>query len=245
MKTIEPSMNTIRRSFLILAASLTGGGFVSAATENFDNLNPGPLPSPWEGALYGPRIDKPGVRWPVVASPEADRGNVLRLNGTGGRARAIKSDVRIRDGYFEVQGKTMPRRASRPDRPQDNPLSSSIGVIWRWQDPSNYYHAVAFTDKLFCSKVVNGVETTIQKSPVVKPRTGEWQTVRVEFTGQTIKVFLNGQELYTAADIVEDPGLGGDIRSAGAVGVWTNEHCETYFDKLSYGTPAFVQNEDF
>ena len=234
-------------SLVIIAGNLAFGCFASAATENFDALKPGPMPSSWEGSIYGPRADRDGVVFPVVATADPGRRNALRLNavGAGGRARVLLSDVSIRDGYVQVEGNTMRRPQTRPDRPKEDPFLASIGIIWRYQDKNNYYSLSASGDRMHFTKRVDGDETRIANSPVVYTRIGEWYTVRVEFTGQTIKVFMNGREVYTAADIVDDPGLGGDIRAAGAVGVYTTEHHDTYFDNLSYGALASAVNEDF
>lgn len=73
-------MKSILNILLVSAASLVAGTSASAVTESFDDLKPGPLPSSWEGSIYGPRADKPGIKWPVVAIAEPGKQNVLKLD---------------------------------------------------------------------------------------------------------------------------------------------------------------------
>lgn len=54
-----------------------------------------------------------------------------------------------------------------------------------------------------------------------------WHMLRVEFAGTKIKVLLDGKAYIDLED--------GQIRGAGAVGVWTKADSVTSFDDFSYG----------
>jgi hypothetical protein len=56
---------------------------------------------------------------------------------------------------------------------------------------------------------------------------GQWNTLRVEFEGEQIKVLLNGKTYIDVRD--------SHISAAGQVGVWTKADSVTAFDDFSYG----------
>ena len=56
-----------------------------------------------------------------------------------------------------------------------------------------------------------------------------WHTLRAEFSGKNIRVFLNGKLYIEAND--------SHIKKAGAVGVWTKAGSVTLFDSVSWGAP--------
>ena len=55
----------------------------------------------------------------------------------------------------------------------------------------------------------------------------QWHTLRVEFAGEAIKVFLDDNEVIDLNDA--------HISGAGAVGVWTKADSVTEFDDFAFG----------
>ena len=54
----------------------------------------------------------------------------------------------------------------------------------------------------------------------------KWSTIRVEFTGTRIKVYLNGKKYIDLQD--------NHISGSGSVGVWTKADSKTLFDDFIY-----------
>jgi hypothetical protein len=117
------------------------------------------------------------------------------------------------------------------------PLSGSVdqaaGLVWRFQDPDNYYvvRANALEDNVVLYKVENG------KRSDLKPRgswfaygkdapvpLGKWSSLRVLVRSNSFSVSLNGDHLFD----VEDETFS-DI---GKVGLWTKADSVTLFDTL-------------
>ena len=251
-------MTATKRSHIILAASVAMGGFASAATENFDDRRPGPLPSEWqcinaggyEGGeriagdfeidLYGEEAasklrgpQKTDVRIVAVADAPS-KGNVLQISAERTALYCVKSSVKIRDGYVEVQGKA---GAAKKHRYHKNPEEASWGVIWRYQDSRNFYCVIPDGSNLKMFRMLNGVMEKIENSPKVTIPSGKWNTIRVEFTAGTFKVFLNGSQIYFQGDR--------EIQAAGAIGVVVEGDSFTQFDNLNYGAFAKSGFEDF
>lgn len=120
------------------------------------------------------------------------------------------------DGFVEVKFK---------------PLSGNIdqagGLIWRFKDGNQYYvaRANALENNVSLYYVENGRRRTLTYVDAPVPR-NEWNTLRVEFAGDGIKVFLNGKKYIHLKDK--------NISGAGAVGVWTKADSKTLFDDFIY-----------
>ena len=70
-----------------------------------------------------------------------------------------------------------------------------------------------------------GRRKTIRYVDAPVPR-NEWNTLRVEFAGDRIKVYLNGKRDMALRDR--------NISGAGAVGVWTKADSKTLFDDFVF-----------
>ena len=97
---------------------------------NFDAVKPGVAPPNW---TFVSALGSPRVRWEVRYDPSApSRGNVLeQVNGAARETEspvAIFDKVSCRDGDLSVKFKIEGRGKGR-----------SAGVVWRYQDPANYY----------------------------------------------------------------------------------------------------------
>jgi len=224
-------------SLLILGASLT----VFAAAGNgptvfdFEGATPGAVPAGFSPALSGQ--GRPGV-WhvlkdpdapagpQVVAQTDADRTNyrfpVLVLDGTSAR------DVALSVRFKAISGAT----------------DQAAGLVWRYQDPQNYYvvRANALEDNVVLYKMEKGkrsdldVKGTLTSYGVdAEVPAGKWNELGVDIAGELFTVFLNGQRLFEVEDAT--------FTRAGQVGLWTKADSVTRFDdlrvtvKTTAGTP--------
>ena len=186
-----------------------------AAMENFDQEKAGALPAGWECGVTG--NGKP--RWTVDADGSAPSApNVLRQSGSGTFPWCVKKNTSIADGFVEVKFKSEKGREDQAG-----------GVVWRWQNGDNYYvaRANALEDNVSLYYTEGGRRNTIKYVDAPVPP-NVWHSLRVEFSGSRIKVFLNGKP-----HIEEDNSR---ISGAGAVGVWTKADSVTAFDDFSYGS---------
>ena len=131
----------------------------------------------------------------------------------------MKSDINIRDGYVEVDGKVLYGNFARV-----------IGIIWRFQDEKNYYllKASANTETIRAFRVVDGIRTAIESSSPQVYFTGDaWYLLRVEFSGNETRVMLNSNDVFTYTDDT--------FTEAGAVGLWNKWDSFVIYDNFSYG----------
>ncbi len=201
----------------LLIASLTATSDVMAETVNFDTYSPGALPAGWVCGVTGSGAS----RWTVV--PDADapsEGHVVRQSGVGDYPFCALKAASLTDGYVEVKFKALSGRRDQAG-----------GVMWRWTDGDNYYiaRANALENNVSLYYTTNGRRNTIKymDAPVAK---NTWHTLRVDFTGSSIKVALNGK---TYIDVHDNR-----IKGAGAVGMWTKADSVTAFDDFAYGAAA-------
>ena len=202
----------MRKSIVCLAVSLAPLG-VSAQTENFDKVPAGELPPGWESGVTG--MGSP--HWAVVADPTApSKPNVLKQSGSGTYPWAVRKDVSIGDGFVETKFKAISGRQDQAG-----------GIVWRWKNGRTYYVARANANESNVSLYYTtlGIRSTIKYVDAPVPL-NVWHTIRAEFSGRRISVFLDGK-LYIEA---EDE----HILEAGAVGVWTKADSVSAFDDFSY-----------
>jgi hypothetical protein len=186
-----------------------------AETENFDNTRSGALPEGWECGVTGTG----SPRWTVNADPTAPSApNVLQQTASGTFPWCVKKIASLGDGIVEVKFKPISGRQDQAG-----------GVVWRWKDGNNYYvaRANALENNISLYYTANGKRNTIKYVDAPVPG-NRWHTLRVEFAGAKIKVFLNG-----TAYIEQDDA---HISGPGAVGVWTKADSVTSFDDFSSST---------
>ena len=188
---------------------------LGAETVDFDQLRTGAAPAGWIAGKTGSGVPK----WTVESDPSApSQPNVLKQSGTATFPVCLKSDVNLRDGFVEVKFKPV---AGSEDQ--------AAGLVWRAKDTDNYFivRANALEDNVHIYHTVNG--RRVQFGGVdAKVKSGEWHTLRVEFAGPTLLVFLDGRKVLTAKDAT--------FASGGMVGVWTKADSVTLFDDFSFGT---------
>jgi hypothetical protein len=194
----------------------------AAEVVRFDQGVPGTLPAGWTAAMTHQggapqwQILKDGSRM-VLAQISRDR--------TAGRfPLAIWDAAFQRNGEVSVEFKSV-----------SGEVDQAAGVVWRYQDPNNYYivRANALEDNVVLYKVERGVRVSIApkglpsraygvKHAVPK---GRWNKLSVAFEDSRITVFLNGERLFEAEDSA--------ITKAGKTGLWTKADSVTYFDQFT------------
>jgi hypothetical protein len=184
------------------------------AVINFDDMQSGSLPSAWHQGVTGKGVPQ----WAVVADASApSQPNVLRQSGSGTFPWCVLPKESVENGFVEVRLKPV---AGKEDQ--------AGGVVWRWKDGDNYYvaRANALENNVSLYYTENGRRITIKyvDAPVAK---NAWHTLRAEFAGKHLKIFLDGKPYIELDD--------DHIRGAGAVGLWTKADSVTLFDDFSFG----------
>jgi hypothetical protein len=179
----------------------------------FDKDEPNKTPKKWRIGVTG----KGNPKWMVIKDSTAPSGpNVLYQSGEGTFPWCVIPRVSLIDGFVEVKFK-----------PLSGKIDRAGGLIWRFKDGNQYYvaraNALENNVSLYCVK--KGKRRTIKyvDAQVIH---NEWNTLRVDFAGDVIKVFLNGEKYIDLKDK--------NIFGAGAVGVWTKADSKTLFDDFIY-----------
>ena len=101
------------------------------------------------------------------------------------------------------------------------------GVVWRWKDSDSYYvaRANALENNVSLYYTERGSRKTLKyvDAPVT---TGQWHTLRVDFTDIKIVVTLDGKRYISIDD--------SHIAGSGAIGVWTKADSVTMFKGFNY-----------
>ena len=218
-------MLTGMRLLLVSVALISLAPVGAAQMVNFDNWVPGALPPGWTTAMTH-KGSPP--KWEVVRdesapSPPYALAQVSK-NGTAGRfPLAIWDGTSLHDGEVSVAFK-----------PVSGGVDQAAGIVWRYQDPGNYYivRTNALENNVVLYRVVSGVRESIapkglpSKAYGVKhsiPR-GVWGTLRITFRGALFTVFLNGEKLFETEDHT--------FSGTGKTGLWTKADSVTYFDNF-------------
>ncbi len=188
-----------------------------AATDNFDDAKPGPLPTHWNGKWTGTQTGDGAAKWSIEKDATApSKPHVLAQRGEAQYPVALKNDTAIKDGFVEVKFKPV---AGREDQ--------AGGVVWRAKDSNNYYiaRANALEDNVTIYHTIGGRRVSF-KSVDTKVASGVWHTLRVDFHGNQFTVTFDGKKVIEASD--------DSFKDAGKVGVWTKADSVTLFDNFKY-----------
>ena len=143
---------------------------------------------------------------------------MLLQSGSGTFPWCVRSGVVVADGFVETRF-----------QPISGHEDQAGGVVWRWKDADNYYvaRANALENNVSLYYTERGSRKTIKyvDAPVAR---GKSHTLRVEFAGERIAVWLDGTRYIEVQDA--------HIAGPGAVGVWTKAGSVTAFSELSYGS---------
>lgn len=198
----------------LLIALCFGVAFAHAAETlfNFDAAKPGSPPSGWLATQTG---DGSAV-WTVERDSTAPSASqALKQSGNADFPVSLATNVSFANGTLEVKFK--------PVKGEDD---QAAGLVWRAKDARNYYvvRANALEGNVRIYKFVDGKRTQFGgvKKAVADNR---WHTLKLEAAGAIFKVWLNGEELFTAEDKT--------FPEPGAIGLWTKADSETLFDDFN------------
>lgn len=186
---------------------------------NFDRDKPGSLPPYWTSDA--------SRRWEVRADPGAPSRPNLLTHRAGNAAdaefaQAVFDKVICLDGDLSVKFRISP----------DGPGAKTVGLLWRYQDPRNYYVLRFSVDNknIALFRVLNGQmrpvppEGAKDGGPGVRHelRTGQWYVARVIFRGSHFSVHFGNRKLFDATDT--------GLAAPGRTGVRTPDGTSASFD---------------
>ena len=210
----------------ILGAGLVLHSLTFAEVIRFEADTPGTVPRGWSVAMTH---NGGAPRWEIVRDESAPSPPhvlaQLSQDRTAGRfPLAIWDRTSVVDGSVSVAFKTV-----------DGAVDQAAGIVWRYQDPNNYYivRANALENNVVLYKVENGVRLSIAPEGLPSrsygirhdiPR-GLWHNLRIDFHGGSFVVVLNGEKLFEAEDRT--------FAESGKTGLWTKADSVTYFDEFT------------
>jgi hypothetical protein len=212
--------------FLVLSLFALQPGDARPQVIRFDREIPGTIPAGWTIATTHsgapPRWES--IRDGSATSPRIVFAQLSQDRAAGRFPLAIWNGVSILDGEISVAFKAV-----------DGSIDRAAGIVWRYQDPGNYYivRANALEDNVVLYKVEKGIRTSIppkglpSRSYGVKHQipSGRWNTLTVDFHQAIFTVSLNQERLFEAQDTTFD--------KPGKVGLWTKADSVTYFDDFT------------
>ena len=197
---------------MIAGANLLANA-AGAATINFDNATPGAAPPGWTATKTG----KGDPKWTVEKDDSApSKPNVLKQSGEATYPVCLKNETSVKDGFVEVKFKAISGKEDQAG-----------GVIWRARDSDNYYiaRANALEDNVCIYHTIKGKRSE-KKRTEMKVASGQWHTLRVDFSENQFTVTLDGKKAIEWDDQT--------FTEAGMVGVWTKADSVTLFDDFAY-----------
>ncbi len=196
-------------------------GFLAAAPGNvdFDSLQCGIPPKHWTLVTPADSGQHLRVRYDATAP---SRGNVLESSARGSEAPlAVFDPVVCHDGDLSVKFR-IDSRAS----------SGTAGIVWRYQNPGNYYLLDFSSSRSMITmyRIRDGMRQELRirgarGGPSTlrhEVKSGEWHLARVNFRGNRIQVYLGNRRLFEA----EDTGFTG----TGKAGLVTSGSLVATFD---------------
>jgi hypothetical protein len=182
---------------------------------NFDQVPAGQLP-PGLSAQKTGRGALP--KWEVLAdstAPSPSNALAQRSKENTGEhfSLAIIEESDYQDLELEVKFKAV-----------EGTEDQGGGLIWRYQDPDNYYIARAnpLEDNFRIYRVVQGGRRQLA-SAYFKVTNGAWHTMRIVAKGDQMECFYDDEKYLD----VRDPTF-----TRGKIGFWTKADAVTYFDDL-------------
>jgi hypothetical protein len=116
--------------------------------------------------------------------------------------------------------------------------SGSTGILWRVQDPDNYYLArldLARQD-IGLYRVVRGNRVRIEGEDDLELDPNAWHTLKILQEGENIRVYLGGIRVLRARDRT--------FSRPGSTGLWCTGDAVAQFDDLRFGLPNDKESDD-
>ncbi len=186
-------------------------------TYNFDGDAVGKLPAHWSSARTGQGTDGTWVVQQDATAPS--KPNVLAQTSTDTTDYRFPLAILDEGSYQDVA-------VSVKFRAVAGKVDQAGGIVFRYQDPNNYYivRANALEDNYRLYHVLAGrrrqfAGVNLRVTPNV------WHTLRMEIVGNQIRCYYDGELKISASDET--------FRGAGKVGVWTKADSVIHFDDLA------------
>lgn len=194
---------------LLLVALCCGATLSRVAAQDrsfdFDNEEVGKLPAAWTAATSTWMIALDGTNKAMkqAGKNEGDKFNIC-----------IQNELRYQNLEMEVRIKAL-----------EGVEDQGGGLVWRYVDSKNYYitRANPLENNFRVYKVVNGNRKQMETANVSFKK-GEWYTVKVVMSGNTINCYYNGQKLLSHTDAT--------FPNAGLVGFWSKADAVSLFDNV-------------
>jgi hypothetical protein len=187
----------MKRLAVIAALAVAGYGAESA---DYDAARQGQLPPGWSvvsNNKWEVRADKTAPSHPnILQAP-------LALAAESEPPIALFDKVVCKDGDLSVKFRIDGGRKG-----------NAAGIVWRYQDPNNFYLLSLNADEgnVVLRRVRNGVSEVVSSGIREDIRAGQWHLVKVAFRGPKVRVFFGNRSLFSA----DDSG----ISSPGRTGLW-------------------------
>jgi hypothetical protein len=206
-------LHLLTTAILLAGVSLAAEGPVVVRT--FEDDPPGRPPSRFRFAES--RDAAPG-RWIVARE---DGNHVLAHSGeaAGGRGIAIAVIEGPRPRDLELSVRLRLRDGAR-----------AAGVVWRYQDPDNYYLAeLRLSDQsVRVYRMVHGNRVRLEHEDGLELDPAAWHTLKVVQRRHGARLYLGGIKVFDVRDRT--------FREAGAAGVWSQGDSLAQFDELRLET---------
>jgi hypothetical protein len=198
---------------------LTAFGLAAAAGRviTFDNGPLGKLPADWTAAMT--HRGRP-PHWEIVKDTTAATQPYVfaQTAADGVRDRfplAIYDPIQFKDGDVSVRMKVVSGK-----------LVQAGGVVWRYQDPDNYYlaRANAVDKNVQVFKVEKGVRTPLMTGVRHEIPTNAWSIIKVTARGTRFQIYMDHRRVLQGNDTT--------FLKAGKVGLWTVADSVIYFDEF-------------
>ncbi len=201
----------------VFSVETSVGAETNAKTWSFDSDEADAAPAGFTVGRTGKGAEG---KWLVKAVPDAPSGGKVLAQTDGDRTDsrfpvAVADEPTLKDLRLSVKCK-----------PVAGKVDQGCGLVFRYQDPDNYYvtRANALEDNVRLYHVVEGRRGQLAGWDG-KVASGVWHDLRVDAKGDHIEVYFDGKKVLDARDAT----YGG----AGKVGVWTKADSIIYFDDLS------------
>ena len=197
----------------------------SKLTLDFDELELGRPPAGFSTALTG---GGPPPSWEIRKDASAPSGSNMLLQ-VSSDATNYRFPICVYEGWSARDVAVSVRF-----KPISGQVDQAAGLVWRYQDPDNYYvvRANALEDNVVLYKVERGRRSDLKpkgswfgygKAAEV-PR-GTWSALRVRAQGSHFDIWLDDEHLFQVRDET--------FSEPGRVGLWTKADSVTAFDDLS------------
>jgi 3-keto-disaccharide hydrolase len=158
-------------------------------------------------------------KW-VVRDDKDKEGNHVLVQESADRTDYRFPLAVVKDGTYKDV--TLSVRA----KPISGDVEQGFGLVWRYQDASNYYITRCNADEDNCTiyHVVKGGRRPFQNKGT-KVATNTWHTLKMEAKGDHFTVWFDGNKVLDAKDET--------FKEAGKVGLWTKADSVIAFDDLT------------